>query len=88
MHRFAVFHRVFMGLIARQPQLRPPLLSEPYSWVTMQDNDFLLPARGAVSLQEARMHPVLNEFEFLGYRRFGSQSRVLSDNEVKSTVKK
>jgi VWFA-related protein len=68
--------------------IRASSMSIDYSWVTMQDNDFLLPARGAVSLQESRMHPVLNEFEFLGYRRFGSQSRVLSDNEVKSTVKK
>ena len=68
--------------------IRASSMSIDYSWVTMQDNDFLLPARGAVSLQETKMHPVLNEFEFLGYRRFGSQSRVLSDNDVKSDVKK
>jgi VWFA-related protein len=68
--------------------IRASSMSIDYSWVTMQDNDFLLPARGAVSLQEARKRPVRNEFEFLGYRRFGSQSRVLTEEEIKAAMKK
>jgi hypothetical protein len=68
--------------------IRASSISIDYSWVSMQDNEFLLPVRGAVSLQEARGHPVLNDFEFRGYRRFGSQSRVLSDNDVNAAVKK
>jgi VWFA-related protein len=68
--------------------IRASSMSIDYSWVSMQDNDFLLPVRGAVSVQETRRHPVLNEFEFLDYRRFGSQSRVLTDNEVKASKTK
>jgi hypothetical protein len=50
----------------------------------MQDHDFLLPVRGAVSLQETRRHPVLNEFEFHNYHRYGSQFRVLTDADAKA----
>jgi hypothetical protein len=67
--------------------IRASSMSIDYAWISMQDHDFLLPVRGAVSLQEARRHPVLNEFEFLDYRRFGSQSRVLSDDELKNLSK-
>ena len=64
--------------------IRASSMSIDYAWISMQGNDFLLPVRGAVSLQEAKRHPVLNEFDFLDYRRFGSQSRVLTDAEVKN----
>ena len=67
--------------------IRASSMSIDYAWISMQDNDFLLPVRGAVSLQEARRHPVLNDFEFLDYRRFGSQSRMLPDAETKAAVK-
>ena len=49
----------------------------------MQDHDFLLPVRGAVSMQQAKKRPVLNEFEFLNYHRYGSQARLLSDEDLK-----
>ena len=62
--------------------IRASSMSVDYSWVTMQSNEFLLPVRGAVSVQEAKRHPVLNDFEFLGYRRFGSQSRVFSYDDT------
>lgn len=62
-------------------------MSIDYSRVSIQDNEFLLPVRGAVTVEEARMHPVLNDFEFLKYRRFGSESHVLTDAEVKAAVK-
>ncbi len=65
--------------------IRASSLSIDYSWVTMQRDEFLLPVRGAVSLQEAKRHPVLNDFEFLGYHRFGSQSRVLSYDDAKGS---
>ena len=67
--------------------IRASSLSVDYSWISMQGHDFLLPIRGAVSLQETKERPVLNEFEFHDYRRFGSQSRVLSDVEQKSVSK-
>ena len=53
----------------------------------MQDHDFLLPVRGVVSLQETRRRPVLNEFEFRDYRRFGSQSRMMTSEELKALSK-
>jgi len=59
-------------------------LSIDYAWVPMEGSDFLLPVRGAVSLQQTKSRPVLNEFEFLKYRRFGSQFRVLTDADVKA----
>jgi hypothetical protein len=62
--------------------IRASSMSVDYSWVTMQSNEFLLPVRGAVSVQETKRRPVLNDFEFLGYRRFGSQSRVLSYDDA------
>ncbi len=62
-------------------------VSVDYSWISMQDHDFLLPIRGAVGLQESKKRPVLNEFEFLNYHRFGSQSHILSDDELKAVSK-
>ncbi len=59
-------------------------VSVDYTWITMQEHDFLLPVRGAIGLEESKKRPVLNEFEFLNYHRFGSNSRILSDAEVKS----
>lgn len=67
--------------------VRASSLSVDYSWTSMHGHDFLLPIRGAVSLQEAKERPVLNEFQFYDYRRFGSQSRVLTDAEQKSISK-
>jgi VWFA-related protein len=64
--------------------IRASSLSIDYAWVPMEGNDFLLPVRGAVSMQLAKSRPVLNEFEFLKYRRFGSQFRVLTDADVKA----
>jgi VWFA-related protein len=73
--------------IPRELLIRASSISVDYSWISMQDHDFLLPVRGAVSLQEARRHPVLNEFEFRNYRRFGSQFRVLTSDELKNLSK-
>ncbi len=64
--------------------IRASAMSIDYAWVPMEGNDFLLPVRGAVSMQQTKSRPVLNEFEFMKYRRFGSQSRVLTDAEVKA----
>ncbi len=73
--------------IPSQLHISATSISVDYSWVTMQDHDFLLPVRGAVGLQEAKSRPVLNDFEFHGYHRFGSQSHVLSDEELKALPK-
>ncbi|MGH9562638.1 MAG: hypothetical protein ACRD3S_14395, partial [Terracidiphilus sp.] len=67
--------------------IRASSVSVDYSWISMQDHDFLLPVRGAVSLQESKKRPVLNEFEFLNYHRFGSHSHILSDEELKAVSK-
>jgi hypothetical protein len=48
-----------------------------YSWVSINNHDYLMPDRGAVSLREGKRQAVLNEFEFRNYRRFGSQVRIL-----------
>ena len=48
-----------------------------YSWVSINNHDYLMPDRGAVSLREGKRQAVLNEFEFRDYRRFGSQVRIL-----------
>ena len=63
--------------------IRACSMSVDYAWVAMQDHDFLLPVRGAVSMQQAKKRPVLNEFEFLNYHRYGSQARLLSDEDLK-----
>jgi len=73
--------------IPRELLIRASSISVDYSWISMQDHDFLLPVRGAVSLQEAKRRAVLNEFEFLNYRRYGSQFRVLTDDQLKSLSK-
>ena len=67
--------------------VRASSMSVDYSWIGMQDHDFLLPVHGAVSLTEANKRPVLNEFEFHNYHRFGSQTRILADDEMKSLSK-
>ena len=68
--------------------IRACSMSVDYSWVSMENHDFLLPVRGAVSLQESRRRPVLNEFEFRNYHRFGSQVRVLTAEEMAALMKK
>lgn len=67
--------------------IRASSLSVDYSWISLEGRDFLLPVRGAVSLQESRGRPVLNEFEFRNYHRFGSQLRILSDEDLKAASK-
>lgn len=59
-------------------------LSVDYTWISMGNHDYLLPERGAVGLEETGKRPVLNQFEFRDYRRFGSQVRVLTSAEMKA----
>ncbi|MGC2621446.1 MAG: VWA domain-containing protein [Acidobacteriaceae bacterium] len=67
--------------------VRATSISVDYTWVSINNHDFLMPARGAVSLREGKHQAVLNEFEFRGYRRFGSQVRILSTAESKALDK-
>ncbi|HTV15078.1 MAG TPA: VWA domain-containing protein [Acidobacteriaceae bacterium] len=67
--------------------VRATSISVDYSWVTINGHDYLMPARGAVSLREGKHQAVLNEFEFRGYRRFGSSVRILSTAESKQLPK-
>jgi VWFA-related protein len=67
--------------------VRATTISVDYSWVTINGHDYLLPARGAVSLREGKHQAVLNEFEFRNYRRFGSQVRILSTAESQTLPK-
>jgi hypothetical protein len=62
-------------------------MSVDYAWVSMENHDFLLPVRGAVSLQETQRRPVHNEFEFRDYRRFGSKVNVLTKDELEALSK-
>jgi VWFA-related protein len=64
--------------------VRATSISVDYTWVSINNHDFLMPARGAVSLREGKHQAVLNEFEFRNYRRFGSQVRILSTAESKA----
>lgn len=63
-------------------------ISVDYSWITINNHDYLMPIRGAVSLRQGRHEAVLNEFEFRNYRRFGAQVRVLSKEESKNVAPK
>lgn len=67
--------------------VRATTISVDYGWVTINGHDYLLPSRGAVSLREGKHQAALNEFEFRGYRRFGSQVRILSTAESKAVPK-
>ena len=58
--------------------IRASTVSVDYDWIALNHHDYLLPVRGAVSLRENKHAPVLNEFQFTDYRRFGSQIRVLT----------
>ncbi|HKR28231.1 MAG TPA: hypothetical protein VJS11_12285, partial [Acidobacteriaceae bacterium] len=57
--------------------VRATSISVDYEWVTINNHDYLMPSRGAVSLREGKHQAVLNAFEFRNYRRFGSQVRIL-----------
>ncbi len=57
--------------------IRASAISVDYAWVSLNHHDYLLPVRGAVSLRENKHAPILNEFQFSDYRRFGSQIRIL-----------
>ncbi|MGB9029274.1 MAG: VWA domain-containing protein [Acidobacteriaceae bacterium] len=65
-------------------QVRASSMSVDYSWISINNHDYLLPIRGAISLREGKHQAVLNEFEFRNYRRFGSQIRILSKEESKN----
>jgi len=65
-------------------QVRASSISVDYSWISINNHDYLLPIRGAVSLREGKHQAVLNEFEFRNYRRFGAQIRILSKEESKN----
>jgi VWFA-related protein len=65
-------------------QVRASTMSVDYSWISINNHDYLLPIRGAVSLREGKHQAVLNEFEFRNYRRFGSQIRILTKEESKN----
>jgi VWFA-related protein len=67
--------------------IRACSMSVDYSWVSLENHDFLLPVRGAVSMQESGRRPVLNQFEFRNYHRFGSQVRVLSREEMNALMR-
>jgi VWFA-related protein len=58
--------------------IRASTVSVDYAWITLNHHDYLLPVRGAVRLREGKHAPVLNEFQFSDYRRFGSQVRILN----------
>jgi VWFA-related protein len=64
--------------------VRASSISVDYSWVAINNHDYLVPIRGAVSLREGKHQAVLNEFEFRNYRRFGSQIRILTKEESKN----
>lgn len=68
-------------------QVRATTISVDYSWVSINNHDYLMPARGAISLREGKHQVVLNEFEFRDYRRFGSQIRILTNAESKTLSK-
>jgi VWFA-related protein len=70
--------------IAPSLMIRASSISVDYSWISINNHDFLLPIRGAVGLQEDKSRAVLNEFEFRDYRRFGSQIRVLQGTQLKT----
>ncbi|HEX4310444.1 MAG TPA: VWA domain-containing protein [Acidobacteriaceae bacterium] len=64
--------------------VRASSISVDYSWVTINNHDYLMPLRGAISLREGKHQAVLNEFDFRNYRRFGAQVRILSKEESKA----
>lgn len=57
--------------------VRATSISVDYAWVTINNHDYLMPSRGAVSLREGKHQAVLNAFEFRNYRRFGAQVRIV-----------
>jgi hypothetical protein len=63
-------------------------ISVDYDWVSINNHDYLMPARGAVSLLEGRHQAVLNDFQFRNYRRFGAQVRILTASESKTVTAK
>ncbi|HLJ75973.1 MAG TPA: hypothetical protein VKT75_01095, partial [Acidobacteriaceae bacterium] len=63
--------------IPEELHVRASSISVDYAWVTINNHDYLMPSRGAVSLREGKRQAVLNAFEFRNYRRFGSQVRIL-----------
>ena len=64
--------------------VRASTISVDYAWISINNHDYLLPVRGAVSLREGKHQAVLNEFAFRNYRRFGAQIRILSKEESKN----
>lgn len=49
-----------------------------YDYVLINAHDFLMPVSAALSLRQGRSEALLNTMEFRNYRKFGSESRILT----------
>lgn len=61
-------------------------ISVDYSYVTINAHDYLMPARGSMSLRNGKHRAMLNEFDFRDYRRFGSHIRILTGDDTNQVV--
>jgi len=50
-----------------------------YDYVTIGAHDYLMPIRATVALRRGKSQTELNEMAFRGYRRYSSQTRILTD---------
>lgn len=49
-----------------------------YDYVTIGEHDYLMPIRAAVALRRGKRQVDLNEMAFRGYRRYASQTKILT----------
>jgi VWFA-related protein len=67
------------GIPADSP-IHASSLSIDYDYVTMNDHDYLVPARGEMRMQLGKREKIFHQIEFRDYHRFGSQLRIVSVN--------
>jgi hypothetical protein len=53
-----------------------------YEYIAINGHDYLLPTNGEVGLKQGKREAVSNQLRFSNYRRFGSQSRILSSGPI------
>lgn len=64
--------------IPRDFSIRSTSMMVDYDYVTIGTHEYLLPMRAALALRRGGLKTELNEIEFRNYRRFGSQTRILT----------
>ena len=69
--------------LPRDFSIRAASMNVDYDYVDIGAHDYLMPIRATVALRRGKNQTELNEMAFRGYRRYSSQTRIITDSVAK-----